>query len=516
MAEILKDVFLLRINVNADPTNRLGPFNNPAPIPIVSSTTGPNIVVTATGHGITNGTIVYVFGHAVNTRANGGPWVASNVTLNTIELAGSTGNGVGAATGMIYASPARYLPCFEDGFQVGETVARVDIPTQHKDRGIKYAIPGDRNRSNGSIRTPLWPEFAAFVLKAPITLQPGGSIPQYHGAEEYWNGTLQAGSTDFLPPGGAGTVATGRGTLGLLFNGWSINFDRQQTNALEISLDVFVNQETDITTAIPSPQTTPLATGTALLGWPVYDPYLNSGVYVDFEFGNHLGNFVGWTGDRSDIRTISIAFSQALELDISRPNDTATLDNTWTKAYSGTPTCTVNLTLIMQHSDYIRATRLKKLRSGRVRLMAVSTAPQGRSTSTAALALGGTSLALKVIADADKFHVGDCVMIEKTSLNLQQVVELTAINYTTGTLTFAGGADVAMSGVAGDELVIRNTAWEIKVPTMDLSDRTPPTAGGAVKVISLTGSARLSPTTTQLVIVKAYNDDALDAFGVAA
>lgn len=514
MAEILKDVFLLRINVNADPTNRLDPFNLSPSIPIVSSTTAGPIVVTATGHGIQNGEIVYIFGHLVNTRANGGPWVVANRTANTLELAGSTGNGVGAATGALYRSPVRYLPCFEDGFQVGETVARVDIPTQHKDRGIKYAIPGDRNRSNGTIRTPLWPEFAAFILKAPITLQAGGSIPQFHAAEEYWNGTLQTGSTDFTQAG-AGTIATGRGTLGMLFNGWTINFDRQATNALEVNLDVFFNQETDITTAIPSPQTTPADTGTALLGWPIYDPYLNSGVYVDFEFGNYLGAFVGWTGDRSDIRTISVAFSQALELDISRPSDTPTLDNTWTKAYSGTPTCTVNLTLIMQHSDYIRATRLKKLRSGRCRLMAVSTAPQARSTSAGVLTVGGTTLTLATISDADKFHVGDCVMIEKVSANLQQVVELTAINYTTGALTFPP-CDVAMTGATGDALVIRNTAWEIKVHTMDLSDRTPPTAGGAVKVISLTGSARLTPTTQNLLTIKAYNDDALNSVGVAA
>lgn len=67
---------------------------------IVSSTNASPIVVTANSHGLGTGDQVIVAGHATNTAAVG-TWNISASTTNTITLRGTTGNGVGGATGTV-------------------------------------------------------------------------------------------------------------------------------------------------------------------------------------------------------------------------------------------------------------------------------------------------------------------------------------------------------------------------------------------------------------------------------
>jgi hypothetical protein len=67
---------------------------------IVSSTNASPIVVTATAHGLAAGDKVVVASHTTNTNANG-TWVIGTVAANTLSLLGSTGNGVGGATGTV-------------------------------------------------------------------------------------------------------------------------------------------------------------------------------------------------------------------------------------------------------------------------------------------------------------------------------------------------------------------------------------------------------------------------------
>lgn len=77
-------------------------------INIVSSTNASPIVLTLpTGHGILTGQQVIVVGHLINTAANG-TWTVGAVTATTIALTGSTGNGLGGATGTVTrgATPA--------------------------------------------------------------------------------------------------------------------------------------------------------------------------------------------------------------------------------------------------------------------------------------------------------------------------------------------------------------------------------------------------------------------------
>lgn len=75
-------------------------------VALISSSTNatPIVITTTASHGYSNGDIVAVGGHAVNTAANG-TWQIAGVTATTFQLltrqdaVNSTGNGVGAATG---------------------------------------------------------------------------------------------------------------------------------------------------------------------------------------------------------------------------------------------------------------------------------------------------------------------------------------------------------------------------------------------------------------------------------
>jgi len=66
---------------------------------IVSSTNaGPIQVTSGAAHGLSTGDYVKIIGHLVNTAANG-TWKITVNGANTFTLDGSTGNGVGVATG---------------------------------------------------------------------------------------------------------------------------------------------------------------------------------------------------------------------------------------------------------------------------------------------------------------------------------------------------------------------------------------------------------------------------------
>lgn len=70
----------------------------PATKAIVSSTNASPIQVTITSHGFATGDVIQITGHTVNSNANG-VWIVTNTGANTFTLDGSTGNGVGGASG---------------------------------------------------------------------------------------------------------------------------------------------------------------------------------------------------------------------------------------------------------------------------------------------------------------------------------------------------------------------------------------------------------------------------------
>ena len=72
-----------------------------APRAIASSTNaGPIEITMAAPHSYATGDRVSIMGHLVNTNANGS-WTITVTGANTFTLDGSTGNGVGAATGTV-------------------------------------------------------------------------------------------------------------------------------------------------------------------------------------------------------------------------------------------------------------------------------------------------------------------------------------------------------------------------------------------------------------------------------
>lgn len=70
----------------------------PTTVSITSSTNATPIVITAASHGLSSGDFISLVNHTVNTNANG-EWVVTVLTSSTFSLDGSTGNGVGGATG---------------------------------------------------------------------------------------------------------------------------------------------------------------------------------------------------------------------------------------------------------------------------------------------------------------------------------------------------------------------------------------------------------------------------------
>lgn len=74
----------------------------PTPVNIFSSTnTTPITITTATPHGLITGDLLQVNGHQVNTSANG-LWTGLVTSPTGVTLVGSTGNGVGGATGTTF------------------------------------------------------------------------------------------------------------------------------------------------------------------------------------------------------------------------------------------------------------------------------------------------------------------------------------------------------------------------------------------------------------------------------
>jgi hypothetical protein len=82
---------------------------------ITGATNASLIVITANSHGLSNGDEVYISGVLGNTAANG-TWIVANVTANTFELSGSTGNGSYlAGTGWFNARIAANRPVRRQG-----------------------------------------------------------------------------------------------------------------------------------------------------------------------------------------------------------------------------------------------------------------------------------------------------------------------------------------------------------------------------------------------------------------
>lgn len=90
-----KDPTSLAINGTWTDVSSGGPYATTA---LVSSTNASPIAVTTGTHGLSTGDYVWILNHTTNTSANG-HWKVTVTSGTTFTLDGSTGNGVGGATG---------------------------------------------------------------------------------------------------------------------------------------------------------------------------------------------------------------------------------------------------------------------------------------------------------------------------------------------------------------------------------------------------------------------------------
>lgn len=130
------------------------------PRSISNATNASPIVVTVTAHGYSNGNTVYISGVGGNTAANE-QWVIANVTANTFELSGSTGNGAYTSGGVVGKVKATMV----DGFTLFD-------PNTGKQHEVIIGLDGSNN-------TRVWVEDSGWIeitRKVTAAVNEGGGI----------------------------------------------------------------------------------------------------------------------------------------------------------------------------------------------------------------------------------------------------------------------------------------------------------------------------------------------------
>lgn len=131
---------------------------------IASSTNAsPIVVTTSTTHAFKVGQTVTISAHTTNTAANG-TWVVSAISSNTLTLSGSTGNGVGGATGTVSLLTPTLI-----GYDYNAVPRDVQVATESwrlltTDVVTHYAIP------------------VALKINAAVILRPGVSASSVQAA----------------------------------------------------------------------------------------------------------------------------------------------------------------------------------------------------------------------------------------------------------------------------------------------------------------------------------------------
>lgn len=143
-------------------------------VAIASSTNAaPVQITTLTPHGYPNGAVVSIAGHLVNTRANG-EWTIAVIDASNFTLTGTTGNGVGVATGTVTSF-----------------VTSVTIPA---DGDARNAASVNVATEGGADRTQLLYREFKDRMAGRITVAPNQSIVRAV------RGTPMARTTDWIPP----------------------------------------------------------------------------------------------------------------------------------------------------------------------------------------------------------------------------------------------------------------------------------------------------------------------------
>jgi len=377
-----------------------------------------------------------------------------------------------------------YLDPNQGGVTLAGNVESAPLQGEHKYPGSRFVLLQSRNRNKGQIQTPLFPEQAGTLLNLATNLSSDG-IPGYATLETYWNATI---GTSF----GGETADTGQKVTGVLCDGFSVEFNRKGAlGVLQLNLDCFLNAEYELESAAPSPT------------FPSQEPYSVGRLFCDVDFADDSDAFGGWGGDASDLVSFGVNFQNGIEVYNHRLSGTAGLNGTWTAAGLGEPSATINGRLVVTSSKYLDLIRHAELRKVRARLAGYGRSPSGSTTCTTSLT-AGTSVTVAVAATTG-FAVNDYVILYQTTANKFAVAKVTTV--TPGVSIVVDTLDVSMNG-GSETITVKNTAWEIKVPTAYIGSRSPLVVDGVVRAIDFQATATLVSGQTSVLTVKAYDDDA--------
>lgn len=438
-----------------------------------------------------------------------------------------------------------------DGTPDGNSIDTFQIETEHKDPGIKYGpFYSKRNAGAQQFKTPIFPENAKLLLDMALSLQTNG-LPAFHTLEQYYNATI-----------GGSTQVIGRKLNGLIADGFTLAFDRSNPAGLSFSLDHLINADYQIATSglaiSAATNASPIAVTTTTHGYttgdvvtiagvlgntaangtwtitvtggttftltgstgngaytsggtstknypgptfPAQSPYITKNCFVDVVFADSSNALGSWTGDKLDLRSLSLTYKGPLDPDVFLPSTTPELDMTWTKVFPGTPTLDISGQVIIADGSYLNLLRLNDLRKLKVRVMAYGQTPSCSTTSATVLAASGTSI---VVASSTGLAIGDKIILIQPTANLQQVVTVTNIAGTTITIS---PADIAQNG-GTETILVRNTAFQVMASLARITQApSKPKAAGNVRVADFAAQTVLAAGQTSIVSYLAYNDD---------
>ena len=365
-----------------------------------------------------------------------------------------------------------WLPVFEDGIQLNPDLEVQDVPTEHKTKGARYRVFTRRNANSGSISTPMFSQNAGLLMDATLSTTTG-DLPKYHTLESYWGDASDTGLSG---------SNTGIQNVGVIFNGFSLSIDRQSPGPLTLEMEAFHNQYKSLTSdATPS--------------WPPLNPYDTRNVYIDLDMDE-----TGFTGDNADIRSLSLSYTNNLELDVFAASSTASLNGTWTKVYAGIPELTVSTSLVVTDSTYPFYADALTLKKAQMRIMGYNPSASGSTTTSDNESAGASKVF--TVGSTSGFATNDIVLIDDVANGRQSVGTATVGS---GTITI-DTLDTAIDGSV-TAANIYNTAWELKIDELEVTSVSRPVVQGNVRVVNLEMRANLEGTNTVMMTHKAYNDD---------
>jgi hypothetical protein len=301
--------------------------------------------------------------------------------------------------------------------------------------------------------------------------------------DQYWTGSVVSGS------------GTGRQLLGCLFKTTGFSVDRNAGQHIEFTFGALANQDIEITSAAPTPT------------WPTQDPYVGNLVYIDLEAADATGAFTAWTGDNGDVKSFSYNYDNGVEVQRFAPSSTASENLTWTKAFPGVEKVTMEVVLYFANSDYVDYHRIADARKFRVRMMGVGSNPSFSGVADESLTAGVDVLCTPT-GGVSGLANGDVVLLISETEGFHAVGTAGSVSATSGDFEI-DTLDITLDGSGTNtDLSIQNTAWQIQVHELDLTQAPTIQRDGNAATVTLSLEGILASGQSSLVDVTAYDDDA--------